>query len=159
MVPVIGVKRRPIKNPDRHPKGTHSFCASNAWRAPHRSWSGLTEAGRGWLACDRGSMSLQFLPPLVGGVRQNCRRRERMIYLECPENASFRDSDEIPHTKSNTQRSTPTIVYGTVPPARVENVKRRPREYLTVKEITKLIHGARERGRYGHRDATMILVG
>jgi len=41
----------------------------------------------------------------------------------------------------------------------VENTKRRPREYLTVKEVWKLLVGARERGRYGHRDATMILVG
>jgi type 1 fimbriae regulatory protein FimB/type 1 fimbriae regulatory protein FimE len=40
----------------------------------------------------------------------------------------------------------------------VENATRRPREYLTVKEVTKLINGARERSRYGHRDATMILV-
>jgi hypothetical protein len=41
----------------------------------------------------------------------------------------------------------------------VKNTKLRPREYLTVKEVAKLIDGARERGRYGHRDATMILVG
>jgi len=40
----------------------------------------------------------------------------------------------------------------------VENTKLRPREYLTVKEVAKLIDGARDRGRYGHRDATMILV-
>ena len=38
------------------------------------------------------------------------------------------------------------------------NATRRPREYLTVKEVAKLIDGAREHGRYGHRDATMILV-
>jgi type 1 fimbriae regulatory protein FimB/type 1 fimbriae regulatory protein FimE len=36
--------------------------------------------------------------------------------------------------------------------------KRRPREYLTPKEVEKLIEAARARGRYGHRDATMILV-
>jgi hypothetical protein len=39
---------------------------------------------------------------------------------------------------------------------RGENAKRRPREYLTVKEVTKLMDGARKRGRYGHRDSTMI---
>lgn len=55
-------------------------------------------------------------------------------------------------------RGTPNADNGTVPPRRVENAKRRPREYLTVKEISKLMNGARERGRYGHRDATMILV-
>jgi integrase len=38
------------------------------------------------------------------------------------------------------------------------NAKRRPREYLTVKEVGKLVEGARSRGRYGRRDATMILV-
>jgi type 1 fimbriae regulatory protein FimB/type 1 fimbriae regulatory protein FimE len=38
------------------------------------------------------------------------------------------------------------------------NSKRRPREYLTIKEVGKLVEGARSRGRYGHRDATMILV-
>ena len=38
------------------------------------------------------------------------------------------------------------------------NAKRRPREYLTGKEVGKLVEGARLRGRYGHRDATMILI-
>ena len=38
------------------------------------------------------------------------------------------------------------------------NAKRRPREYLTVKEVELLIDTARKRGRYGHRDGTMILV-
>ena len=47
---------------------------------------------------------------------------------------------------------------GTVPPRRVLNATRRPREYLTAKEVVKLMEGARERGRYGHRDATMILT-
>ena len=61
--------------------------------------------------------------------------------------------------KSATRRPTPNTVYGTVPPPRIENVKRRPREYLTVKEVAKLLDGARERGRYRHRDATMIVVG
>ncbi|HUD02895.1 MAG TPA: tyrosine-type recombinase/integrase [Candidatus Paceibacterota bacterium] len=36
--------------------------------------------------------------------------------------------------------------------------KRRPREYLTGKEVRKLVERARSRGGYGHRDATMILV-
>jgi type 1 fimbriae regulatory protein FimB/type 1 fimbriae regulatory protein FimE len=38
------------------------------------------------------------------------------------------------------------------------NAKRRPREYLTAKEVGKLVEGARPRGRYGRRDATMIFV-
>src|ERR1700687_1384206 len=65
---------------------------------------------------------------------------------------------QLSKVKSPKRGSGPTTVNGTVPPRRVQNAKRRPREYLTVKEVTKLMDGARERGRYGHRDATMILV-
>jgi integrase len=52
----------------------------------------------------------------------------------------------------------PNTVNGTVAPRRPANADRRPREYLTPKEIELLRKAARERGRYGHRDATMILV-
>jgi integrase len=61
--------------------------------------------------------------------------------------------------QSPKRRSAPNTVNGTVPPPRIENVKRRPRKYLTFKEVGRLLDGARVRGRYGHRDATMILVG
>jgi len=44
------------------------------------------------------------------------------------------------------------------PPRRQRNAERRPREYLTPAEIEVLIVTAKKRGRYGHRDATMILV-
>lgn len=44
------------------------------------------------------------------------------------------------------------------PPKRIKNSKRRPREYLTPKEIDKLINAAKQVGRYGQRDATMILI-
>jgi len=47
---------------------------------------------------------------------------------------------------------------GTVPPKRVPNAQLRPREYLTAAEIEELMAVARQRGRYGHRDATMILM-
>jgi site-specific recombinase XerD len=60
--------------------------------------------------------------------------------------------------KSAKRRRPPTIQIGTVPPRRLLNAKRRPREYLTVKEVGKLVEDARSRGRYGHRDATMILI-
>src|SRR5689334_4135874 len=70
----------------------------------------------------------------------------------------MKSATRIFKVKSSKRRSSPVTVNGTVPPRRVENAKRRPREYLTVKEVTKLIDGARNRGRYGHRDATMILV-
>ena len=44
------------------------------------------------------------------------------------------------------------------PPRRIPNAQRRPREYLTEAEVDQLCKTARKRGRYGHRDATMILV-
>ena len=47
---------------------------------------------------------------------------------------------------------------GTVPPKRQPYSARRPREYLTPAEVEHLMHTAQRRGRYGHRDATMILV-
>ena len=42
-------------------------------------------------------------------------------------------------------------------PGRPTNAELRPREYLTPDEIEKLIAVARK-GRYGHRDATLILI-
>lgn len=48
----------------------------------------------------------------------------------------------------------------TVPPARRPNAAMRPREHLTEVEVEKLIAAARQGDarRYGHRDATMILL-
>ena len=60
--------------------------------------------------------------------------------------------------KRGKRRRAPITVNGTVPPRRMANAKRRPREYLPVKEVELLIDTARKRGRYGHRDATMVLV-
>jgi integrase len=60
--------------------------------------------------------------------------------------------------KRGARRGAPIAVNWTVPPRRVGNATRRPREYLTVKEVELLMETARKRGRYGHRDATMILV-
>src|SRR5262249_55529235 len=48
-----------------------------------------------------------------------------------------------------TDRATPTTVNSSV----------RTREYLTTAEIERLITAARKSSRYGHRDATMILIG
>jgi type 1 fimbriae regulatory protein FimE len=56
------------------------------------------------------------------------------------------------------RRRAPSTVNGTVPPRRVRNAARRPREYLTVKEVGLLMETARKRGRHGHRDATVILI-
>jgi integrase len=60
--------------------------------------------------------------------------------------------------KSVGRRSTPNTINGTVPPRRPVNADRRPSKYLTPKEIELLRKAARECGRYGHRDATMILI-
>ena len=48
-----------------------------------------------------------------------------------------------------TNQATPTTVNSSV----------RTREYLTTAEIERLMAGARKSSRYGHRDATMILIG
>jgi integrase len=48
-----------------------------------------------------------------------------------------------------TDRVTPTTVSSSV----------RTREYLTTREIERLMAAARKSSRYGHRDATMILIG
>ena len=53
----------------------------------------------------------------------------------------------------------PTLQNGTVPPRWAPYADRWPREYLTPKEVERLIAAARKRERrYGLRDATMILV-
>jgi site-specific recombinase XerD len=59
--------------------------------------------------------------------------------------------------KSETRRRAPSTINGTVPPRLTPNSNRRPREYLTAKEVGLLMDIARVRGRYAHRDATMIL--
>jgi integrase len=58
---------------------------------------------------------------------------------------------------------TPNTEIGTVarrraPPRRQKNAQIRPREYLTEAEVEQLMRAARKRGRWGQRDATMILV-
>ena len=70
------------------------------------------------------------------------------------------NKDTVKNLTKKRKRSTrPTAVFGTVPPRKPLNVDRRPREYLTPKEVERLIAAARNRNRrYGLRDATMILV-
>src|SRR5262245_20720485 len=43
-------------------------------------------------------------------------------------------------------------------PSIVNTSVERTRRYLTEREVEKLIEAARKHGRYGHRDATMILL-
>ena len=47
---------------------------------------------------------------------------------------------------------------GKLPPVRVANSLVRPREYLTEKEVDKLIAAAKAVGRHGLRDSTLILL-
>jgi type 1 fimbriae regulatory protein FimB/type 1 fimbriae regulatory protein FimE len=47
----------------------------------------------------------------------------------------------------------------TVTPSRLGSAELRVREYLTADEVKRLIKAARDGSRYGHRDATMILIG
>jgi len=54
--------------------------------------------------------------------------------------------------------STPARIFGRVPPRKPKNDARRPREYLTEVEVETLAKAAGNRGRYGHRDRTMVLV-
>ena len=51
----------------------------------------------------------------------------------------------------------PATVNRTVTPKRPPNSRLRTREYLTEAEVERLMHAARK-NRWGHRDATMILV-
>jgi len=60
--------------------------------------------------------------------------------------------------KTARRKPRPTLLNGTVPSRRF-NRDVRPREYLTPKEVERLILAAKKRGRrYGLRDVSMILV-
>jgi len=52
----------------------------------------------------------------------------------------------------------PSTLNGKVPPPRRKNSEVRSREHLTPDEVERLISSARSLGRYGHRDATLILM-
>ena len=59
--------------------------------------------------------------------------------------------------KSHLKLVTPTTVKRTVTPKRLPNADLRTREHLTEAEVERLMNAARK-NRWGHRDATMILV-
>jgi integrase len=60
--------------------------------------------------------------------------------------------------KPSTSGHPSTIVNRTVTPRRPRNADLREREYLTLKEVDRLQDAARKHSRYGHRDATAILI-
>src|SRR5271170_3738938 len=62
------------------------------------------------------------------------------------------------HMAKSARKSNPSTAVNRTVPRRAPNSELRPREYLTEKEIERLQDVARKRSRYGHRDATMILV-
>src|SRR5262245_44684363 len=75
-----------------------------------------------------------------------------------------RYSDSVPlkaafvmENPSHARRAS-TIVNRTVTPRRRRNADLREREYLTPKEVERLQDAARKHSRYGHRDATAILI-
>ena len=56
------------------------------------------------------------------------------------------------------RKPTPSTIANRTVPHRPPNSELRQREYLFDKEIERLQEAARKRSRYGHRDATMILL-
>src|SRR5499427_3447346 len=67
-------------------------------------------------------------------------------------------ADEGKHmAKSHLKLVTPAILNRTVTPTRLPNADLRTREYLTEAEVERLMAAARK-NRWGHRDATMLLV-
>src|SRR6476660_5704763 len=58
--------------------------------------------------------------------------------------------------KSRSRARAPSTVKRTVPPGRLPNAEYRTREYLTEREVERLMKAAGN-NRHGHRDATMIL--
>src|SRR5512143_1074238 len=65
------------------------------------------------------------------------------------------------NAKSNVvplKRRRPTIQNGKVPPKRVTNAERRPREHLTPTEVERVVKAAARVGRHGQRDAALITM-
>ena len=59
--------------------------------------------------------------------------------------------------KSTPRLVRPATVNRTVTPRRLPNAELRTREHLTEREVARLIEAAKQ-NRYGHRDATMVLL-
>src|SRR5262245_19766518 len=102
-------------------------------------------------------LALRLVPPCCASapVPPSCiaiamRSMQPFLY-DCAKNVfnsySRRRAGEVIRMKSTSKRRTPSIVNLTV-----------KRRYLTHREIERLMDCARKHCRYGHRDATMILV-
>jgi type 1 fimbriae regulatory protein FimE len=86
-----------------------------------------------------------------------------LVGTNFPEKGSKRASQTIsapvPAAVAAVEGPKPTPENGKVaPPRRIANRARRTREHLTPQEVDKLVNAASRVGRYGHRDATLILI-
>jgi type 1 fimbriae regulatory protein FimB/type 1 fimbriae regulatory protein FimE len=59
---------------------------------------------------------------------------------------------------STSKKQSQASFSGKLPPTKPKNADVRPREYLTDKEVTRLMKAASKVGRHAHRDSTLILV-
>ena len=59
---------------------------------------------------------------------------------------------------STSKKQSQASFSGKLPPPKPKNADVRPREYLTDKEVDRLMKAASKVGRHGHRDSTLILV-
>jgi integrase len=84
-----------------------------------------------------------------------------MRLRNCAYNAHYKNSHgqimRKSSMKSRSRARAPTPVKRTVPPGRLPNAQYRTREYLTEREVERLMKAAGN-NRHGHRDATMILT-
>ena len=128
---------------------------------------------RGWEAVGTGkaaapdriamSQTLESVQRVSGPTFCNCRRTMITISRDFAEKARNRESQPLSGADrpvlSLVRATSPTAENGKVaPPRRVANRERRTREHLTPQEVEKLIRAASRAGRYGHRDATLILL-
>src|SRR5262249_38378453 len=104
------------------------------------------------------TLCLRSFPPPSG---EGCCPRATRKPAYCSHNASYsissRQFSGISPMKAASRKRAPTTVKRTVRRGRRPNGHYRTREYLTEKEVERLMKAA-GRNRYGHRDATMILL-
>src|SRR5258708_7821208 len=107
--------------------------------------------------------SPMLFDPLDGGRKDDPSRALAMepSTLNCAYNDHYKNSGaraqgKLP-MKSRSQVRAPSTVKRTVPRGRLPNAEYRTREYLTEREVERLMKAAGN-NRHGHRDATMILI-
>src|SRR5271155_186783 len=139
--------------PSRTPVGTHHALSSSP---DPRNRLAVQHQGRAPMAS---------FPPAIGRL-QNCPVYDHFgdsTTLQIKRSGEFQAEDfAMPNTKNGTVREPAphlrVIGEQATPPPRRRNSEVRPREYLTPAEAETLRKTAKQRGRYGHRDSTMILL-